>query len=145
MEDIVIDNNVAKNFANPMDQDYKAFIKWLFNKGSLAVCSKLIREYNLTSQLCKSDTNICIILDYLTKRGRLNNISNDRLRLFNIPKRILKTLRSHAKDRFLIKIVLLSFRKLLITLETNLQFDINNYPGYSAIAVSSPCDIPYDS
>jgi hypothetical protein len=28
-KDIFIDNNIAKNFSNPLDPDYKKLIKWL--------------------------------------------------------------------------------------------------------------------
>ena len=29
MKDIFIDNNIAKNFGNPMDEEYQKLIRWL--------------------------------------------------------------------------------------------------------------------
>ena len=31
LKDIFIDSNVAKNFANPLDPEYKKLVNWLMN------------------------------------------------------------------------------------------------------------------
>ena len=57
-KDLFIDNNIAKNFSNPLDPEYKKLIKWLIEFNSnpkkhddnahLVVSQKLIAEYYRT-------------------------------------------------------------------------------------------------
>ena len=59
-KDIFIDNNIAMNFANPSDAEYKKLLCWLYvynhdpNKDAYLVVSiKLIEEYIGTSGNCE--------------------------------------------------------------------------------------------
>ncbi len=47
IKDIFIDNNIAKNFCNPLDPEYKRLIQWLISDSTayLVVSNKLIVEY----------------------------------------------------------------------------------------------------
>jgi hypothetical protein len=143
MKDIFVDNNVAKNFCNPMSQDYKDLIEWLKKHGSLVVSDKLLGEYSSSTSHAYSLTNIGVIVDHLTRAGRLNKIGKPALRAFGIPRRVEKTLRSNREDWVHLKTVLLSFRKIAISRDKKLRYDIENFPRYHAIAVARPSDINY--
>ncbi|MDY6785065.1 MAG: hypothetical protein SW833_21400 [Cyanobacteriota bacterium] len=75
-KDIFIDNNIAKNFANPLDPEYKKLIKWLLtqNDAYLVVSVKLLQEYKSTCANATSPTSIPLIIDRLTRDGRLLKI-----------------------------------------------------------------------
>lgn len=141
--DILIDNNIAKNFANPMDSHYKELVQWLLDEGSLAVCNYLLSEYNRTSQESTSRTNICLVVNLHTTTGRINKIDNKKLKAFGIPKATRKRLLLHEKDIPLLKTVLLSDRKLALTRERTLEASINNYPRGNATAARRPQDLMY--
>jgi hypothetical protein len=82
LKDIFVDTNVAKNFANPQDYEYRKFIRWLLqydesNVGKnayLAMSNKLLAEYGRTVGYPHSMTNIIIIVAKCTQEGRLNKI-----------------------------------------------------------------------
>src|SRR5690554_5087022 len=86
MKDIFIDNNVAKNFATPLDSNYKDLIKWLNefdadivekdpkkigNYAHLVVSQKLLVEYLKSSRNCSKPNAIPSIINRLTIQGRL--------------------------------------------------------------------------
>ena len=143
MKDIFVDNCVAKNFANPLDPEYKALIQWLFDEGFLAVSNKLLGEFGRTSGSCAVGTNIWLIVSHLQTRGRLRHFSNSQLAGFAIPKRVARKLQSNPADHVHIKTVLLSHRKFALTLDAKLYRDINWYPGHKALAANRPQHIPY--
>lgn len=144
MKDLFVDNCAAKNFANPLDPEYKALVRWLMDEeGALVVSNKLLGEYGRTSGGCAGATNIWIVVKRLTDTGRLVKIQNCQLRAFVIPKRISRRLQSNREDHVHIKTVLLSHRKYALTLDTKLCRDLKWYPGYSALAATRPQDIPY--
>ncbi len=70
LKDIFIDNNIAKNFSNPLDPEYKKLIRWLItddrqnsaNNAYLVISPKLIAEYQRTARDALSPTNIVIII-----------------------------------------------------------------------------------
>lgn len=145
MKDIFIDNDAATNFLNPQQEQYKALFKWLMSEGYLVVSQKLLAEYHRTSGACCLAVNICTVVAELTKRGRLVRFGKDNLGQFPIPKRVERKLKSNQKDRVHLKTVLLSVRKYALSMDQNLCDDINNFPGYVALARSDPQAIPYDS
>ena len=60
INDIFIDDNIAKNFANPIDPEYRNLITWLLSyyanpnqDAHLVVSQKLLEEYCGTVGLCK--------------------------------------------------------------------------------------------
>jgi hypothetical protein len=142
-KDLLVDNCIAKNFCNPLDDHYKTFIRWLFEEGELVVTQSLLRDYYASTAASPSPTNIVIIVAKLTADGRLCRFTKQDLDYFQIPKRITRCLRSNRKDWDNIKAVMLSTRKFAISLDNGFVFDVNNYPGYSARAERRPQDLPY--
>lgn len=89
MKDIFIDNNIAKNFANPADQNYKELIQWLLdynededNDAYLVASNKLLKEYLSSSYNCSRPTSIPVIISTLTIQGRLLKVNNQELKEF---------------------------------------------------------------
>jgi hypothetical protein len=122
-KDIFVDNNVAKNFCNPLDNHCKDFIKWLFEEGHLAVSNKILNEYVSSTGSSPSSTNIVIIIARLTQDGRLNKFTKQQLDQFKFAKQIEKRLRCNRKDHAHIKVVLLSDRKFALSLDQNFRYD----------------------
>jgi hypothetical protein len=79
LKDIFIDNNIAKNFCNPLDPQYKNLIKWLMYDSTayLVVSQKLLVEYVGSTGQSPSLTNITVIIDRLTRDGRIIKFSNE--------------------------------------------------------------------
>lgn len=149
MKDIFIDNNVASRFSNPLDPEYLKLIQWLKrydendveNCAFLIVSNKLLKEYYSSSMYATSPTSIPIIIDQLTRDGRLRKFSNLNIidfkkRIFS--KKIVRRLRCNQKDRDHIPIVLQSERKFAITIDDNFIYDLLNFPGYHVTAVKRP-------
>jgi hypothetical protein len=145
MKDVFVDNNVAKNFCNPLDPEYKAFVGWLLTEGALVVTTRILVEYIRSTGNSTSATNIAAIVDALQRSGRLNRISANALRGFAMAERIRRRLRSNTEDHEHIKAVLLSVRKFAISHDDRFRFDLNNYPAYRALAVERPEQLPYAS
>ena len=154
--DILIDNNVTKNFGNPLDSEYKKLVAWLIrhnadhplNDAYLAVSNKLLCEYSRTSGYSQSLTNITVIVDILTREGRLNKISNSLIKKFKskfFRKYVVQRLTCNPSDWDHISVVMLSDRKYALSLDANFRSDVNNFPGFSALAAKRPQDIPYSS
>ena len=100
-KDIFIDNNIAKNFANPMDVEYKKLVQWLMRYNPqnlpgdayLLVSNKLLGEYSRTAFHGFTATCIPIIIDQLTREGRLIKVSNTEIKEFqreHFTKKIVK-------------------------------------------------------
>jgi hypothetical protein len=145
MKDILVDNNIAKNFCNPLDEEYKRFIKWLFCEGSLVVSTQLIVEYHSSCERSGSLTNVMAIIDKQQKEGRLRHFSSKDLRSFKFKPKDERQLLSNKKDRSHIKAVMLSRRKFALSRDQKFRADVNNFPGYSARAEARPEDIPYSA
>jgi hypothetical protein len=154
MKDIFIDNNIAKNFSNPMDDHYKSLIQWLMkyetdNPGSnayLRVSNKLIAEYYRTASLSASSTSIPVIIDKLTREGRLLKLSNSDIKSFqqkHFSKKVRKSLRSNKDDHDHIPIVLLSERKYALSLDDNFIYDLTHFPGFMVRVEKRPEELPY--
>lgn len=154
-KDIIIDHNVAKNFSNPLDNEYKNFVKWLIrydvrnplNNAYLAVSNKLLGEYCTSPGYPHSLTNIIIIIDTFMKQGRLNKISNSAIKNFKrkyFKKHVIRKFTCNRRDWEHIPVVMLSDRKYALSRDANFRNDVNNFTGFSALAVKRPQDIPYD-
>ncbi len=153
-KDIFIDNNIAKNFSNPLDPEYKKLIEWLMkfslddkeNCANLAVSKKLLGEYFRTSRNAFSPTSIPIIIDKLTREGRLNMITNAEIKQFKqiyFTNKILRKLRANTEDREFIAVVLLSYRKYALTVDDDFIYDLVHFPGFNVLAKKHPQDLPY--
>jgi hypothetical protein len=143
MKDLLVDNTVAKNFANPLDPHYKALVHWLFDTGFLVVTQRLLIEYSRTAAAASSNTAMPALVDHLLRNGRLSMFGKKTLSKFSFSTRIRRSLRSNQEDHDTIKAVMLSVRKLALSHDVNLRHDINHFPGYNARAAKRPQDLPY--
>ena len=155
MKDLFIDNNVAKNFANPLDIEYKKLIKWLIkndrqypdNNAYLVVSNKLLGEYSSSSALSPSNTSMPVIIDMLTREGRLNKISNNMIKAFKrlyFSKVRQNKMRSNIKDRDHIPVVLLSHRKFALSIDRNFIHDLKLFTSYRVTVEKRPESLPYE-
>ena len=157
-KDLFIDNNVASKFSNPQDNEYIKLAQWLLtfdvedvenkdNYAHLVVSSKLLTEYNRSATNAKSDTSIPLIIDILTRQGRLVNISNQQIKDFKaayFTKTVERKLRSNSEDRNHIPLVLLSDRKYALTFDDNLTYDLEHFSGFRVKVEKKPENLPYE-
>ncbi len=156
MKDIFIDTNIVKNFNNPLDPEYKKLITWLqHTKGPtipkeeqahLVISQKLLNEYNRSCGTQLGATNILILIALLQREGRLNNINQklvDDFRQRHFTARIESKLQCNNEDRKLIPVVLLSHRKMALTLDQNFSKDLFAFRGYTPTVASRPEKLPY--
>jgi hypothetical protein len=163
-KDLFIDNNITKNFANPLDPEYKKLIQWLMNydekaityddKGEkintnsayLVVSNKLLAEYQRSSGTATSATNITIIIAKLTREGRLVKISNQAIKAFkqqHFTPKVIRKLTCNQEDRDHIPVVLLSDRKYALSLDDKFRQDLTDFPGFKVLVAERPQEIPY--
>ncbi len=153
-KDIFIDNNVAKNFSNPLDDEYKKLIAWLMKydpekndeNAYLVVSNKLMGEYLRTSSLALSSTSVPIIIDKMTREGRLFKIENREIKAFqqkHFTKQCIKKLRSNRDDHDHIPVVVLSYRKYALSLDNDFIYDLTHFPGFQVKAEKRPEQLPY--
>lgn len=154
-KDIFIDNNIAKNFTNPMDDEYIKLVQWLIKYNTqnlsensyLVVSNKLLGEYGRTSSTGFTATSIPVIIDKLTREGRLMKVTNTEIKEFQreyFTKKILKNLRSNKNDHDHIPVVLLSDRKYALSRDENFIYDLVHFPGFKARVEKRPGNLPYD-
>ncbi|MDQ0964732.1 hypothetical protein QFZ20_000135 [Flavobacterium sp. W4I14] len=161
MKDIFIDNNVAKNFATPLDPNYKSLIKWLFhfdkedvakspeNKGNyahLVVNQKLLNEYAGSSKGCLKGTAIPAIISKLTIDGRLIKKEKKEIEKFvqdNFSKRTYNNFNSNLEDHIHIPTVLMSVRRFVLTYDDNLIKDLKTFIKYNVTVESRPENLNY--
>jgi hypothetical protein len=153
MKDLFIDNNIAKNFANPVDPNYKELIDWLcyFDKNSadnafLVVSNKILNEYLSSSINCFKQSSIPIIIDKLTREGRLKKFENSAIRDFqnkHFKKIVVSKLLSNKEDHAHLAIVLMSDRKYALTIDNNLYCDLKNFPGFNVTVEKRPENLDY--
>lgn len=155
--DIFIDNNIASKFNNPADVNYKELTKWLLDnhnipssgeddRAYLVVSNKLLAEYGRSCSLARGATAITIIVDKLTKDGRLIKINNNQIKDFKakyFTKTIQKKLQSNTEDREHIPVVLLSNRKYALIRDKKFASDLKNFPGFIVLVSDRPENIPY--
>lgn len=139
-KDIFINTNIAKNFKNPADPEYKKLLAWLFREGVWVVNQKLLVEYGNTNQ------TILVLINELQKQGRIKKFKTSELDKFLFEKSFEKRLISNKKDWIHLKTIWLSTRKIGITIDSGLRNDVKNSPlqnGIQPRAVSRPQDIDY--
>jgi hypothetical protein len=148
MKDIFVDNNIAVQFTNPMDDYFKEFIRWLIefnndceNDAYLVVSNKILSEYLRSCNGCFKENSIPMIIAKFTREGRLIKIANHDISEFknqHYRKKIKNQLRSNYQDQDHLPIVLISNRKMALSNDTNLIYDIIHFPGYSSYASNRP-------
>lgn len=157
-KDLFIDNNIAKNFSNPQDEEYIKLTKWLIkfnssdienkdNYAHLVVSQKLLVEYLRTSMGATSDTAIPIIIEKMQREGRLIMISNQQIKDFKsayYSKAVERNLRSNKEDKEHIPLVLLSDRKFALSYDDNFTYDLKHFAGFTVRVEKRPEDLPYE-
>lgn len=161
MKDIFIDNNIAKNFSNPIDVEYKNLIQWINdydedgvknNKkkkedfAHLVVNQKLLVEYNRSAMNCFHNTSIPVLIAILTRQGRLVRLDNNEIKEFKnkvFTKSILRNIASNEEDHCHICSIISSNRKMALTYDVNLTKDLLNFPGHNIIVSDRPEKINY--
>ena len=154
LKDIFIDNNIAKNFSNPLDPEYKKLIRWLMQcdavhpaaNAYLVVSNKLIAEYQRTARNATLATSIPMVISQLTKEGRLIKISNQAIKDFQhayFSKSVVKKLTCNYEDREHLPVVLLSQRKYALSLDDKFIADLEHFPGFVVLVKKRPEELPY--
>ncbi len=145
-KDIFIDNNIAKDFASPPDEEYKQLIRWLLeydeeqeeNNAYLVVSNGLIQEYMRSARAARSATSITAIVAKLTREGRLQKITNQQIKAFqqkHFTKKVQKKLICNCEDRNLMPVVFLSERKYVLTIDVKFANDLINFPKFGKLVV----------
>jgi hypothetical protein len=153
-KDIFIDNNIAKDFATPIDKEYKELIDWLirndpFNKQNnayLVVSNLLIKEYYSSAQNAYSKTCMPVIIDILLKDGRLSKFTNKEIQGFNrkyLKKAVISKLQCNKNDRDHISIICMSDRRMALSLDAKFMKDLANFPKFNITVGCKPSDIDY--
>lgn len=133
MKDIVIDATAIRLFGVAKDIEFIKFFSWLQNDGVLTVSSYLIKDYNgFRSHY------IAALLSHLINSGRFNKI----------PTKTIKSFKDHhyryrCNDRFHVRLVMLSDRRLALSNDDNFIYDVNNFPGMRSTAARRPSQLPY--
>ena len=151
-KDIFIDNNIAKNFGNPQDPEYKKLQKWLMDnvtesKSYLVVSNKLLAEYYRSVGQSYYQNSIPSIIDKLTREQRLIKISNEEIKKFKrqyFTNKIKRKITCNKEDQEHLPVVLLSNRKYVLTLDQKFTYDLLNFPGFKVIVCDKPQNLPYD-
>ena len=155
MKDLFIDNNIAKNFANPLDIEYKKLVKWLLQprknntraNAYLVASNHLSMEYGRTCCGAGSSTSIPVIIGKLQADGRLRKFTNKQIKTFKArycSARVKRRLTCNYDDReFHIPTVLMSYRKYALSRDGNFRTDLINFPGFTVLAEKRPQDLPY--
>lgn len=137
MNDIVVDTSVMRLFGRAKDQEFRDFFRWLKEDGTLTVSQYLLNEYYRVG----SNDIWSFLNDLITfNRKRYNRI--DRGRIDSIDDKHFRY-RCNTKDRVHVKLVMVSFRRLALSQDRRFVYDVNNFPGYQAIAARKPNDLPY--
>ena len=161
-KDIFIDNNIASKFSNPQDPEYIKLTKWLMffdskeaadsenskdNFAHLVVSQKLLIEYFKSSKGATSSSSIPVIIDKLTREGRLIKFSIDEINDFKqayFSKKVIKNFESNHQDWELLPIIFLSDRKFALSYDDKFTKDIENFPKFTATVAKRPEDLPYN-
>ena len=141
--DLFVDSNVSGHFAKPVRADYKTLIEWLRDEGCLVVCQSLIKEYHDAVQGSQVPTTLVALVNKLQRGGRLRRFSKKELQAFSLREHVRRRLRSNRADHDLIKVVMLSDRKLALSKDRKLAQDINDFPGFDARCEDAPSKMPY--
>jgi hypothetical protein len=83
------------------------------------------------------------IIEQQLRRGINARISNDELKKLKFKPKQEKKLKSHKKDYPVIKTVLLSGRKMIVTQEEKVIDDLHAFPGVSCICGKDIDEVEY--
>ena len=120
MNDIVIDTNVMRLFDAPADRRYKALFEWIVNFGYLALSQKLVVEY-----FGSGNRLLAVLINDLTNKKRINRIGSGLINNFTEDRHYKYT--CNGEDILHARLVFLSRRKLLVTIDNRLETDVNGF------------------
>lgn len=157
-KDIFIDNNIASKFSNPQDPEYIKLTQWLMffdskdeenkdNYAHLVVSQKLLVEYFKSAKNATSTSSIPVIIDKLTREGRLVKFSNDEINDFKqtyFSKKVIKNFKSNHQDWELLPVIFLSDRKFALSYDEKFATDILEFPKFTATVAKRPENLPYN-
>ncbi len=133
--DIVVDSNVMRLYGAAHDPAFKAFFSWLRTAGVLACSQKMLVEYSRTGS-----SLIAALLDELLLASRFRKYSGDQIA--TIKQRHYK-FRSNYADHVHVKLVMCTCRRLCLSQDDSLRYDVTHFPGFAAQAAARPEDLPY--
>jgi hypothetical protein len=119
--DIVADANVMRLYDKPSDPDMQRFFAWLASAGTLAVSSWLLEEYGRTQ-----NRDLAGLIQLLMRAKRLSRIDNPVINAFSDDRHYGYT--CNYKDIRHARLVFLSRRKRLVTIDRKLRNDVNGFP-----------------
>ncbi len=117
---IVIDTNVIRLYDEPADPIFKALFKWLGERGSLVVSQKLVVEYGGTG-----NPLLAGLISQLIARKRFIRVQKHELDSFTADRHY--NYRCNPKDKWHARLVFISPRKLLVSLDNNFVADVNGF------------------
>lgn len=129
IKDIVIDANVMCLYDKPKYPSILALFEWLKSTGTLAVSKSLITEY-----MGSSNQLILVLINHLSRDNRYHMYSKSELNAFTLDRHYNYT--CNGKDVPHARLVLISYRKRLVSFDGNLINDINKFKKVNGI---KPC------
>lgn len=159
MKDIFIDASIAIKFAKPPNEDYLKLIRWLQfedktepqNNAFLLVSKLIVNEYFGSCKNYNEGTSITAIYDKMQKSKRVNRKERSEIESFikkHFTPKIWKSLRCKRRDTNdpkHIALILLSDRKMALTDDTDLLYDLLNFPKFKKIikVERNPANLDY--
>jgi predicted nucleic acid-binding protein len=125
-KDIVIDTNVIRLYDEPGDPIFKALFAWLGQHGTLVVSQKLVTEYGGTG-----NELLAGLIGQLMKTKRFIRVQTSELKAFKADAHY--NYLCNKKDVWHARLVFVSRRKLLVSLDNNLVDDVNGFQKISGI------------
>lgn len=145
MKDIVLDSMIALNLCTPIQPHYRELAEWLRDEGIIRYCNYLYGEYSRCCATSPSTTSVIYLIELQNRKGIAGKISNEQLKAFRFTPKQLRSMKSHTKDHPILKTVLLSERKILVSKEQNLIDDLESFPGADCVCCTEIDQIDYKS
>ena len=141
MKDIFIDAQVANKFAKPPDEHYSDLSDWLWDNNNsdknenahLVVCQKLINDYFRGNRHCAKSRSICSIYDKMMREDRILKKTSKEIEDFQkkyFRWKDIRCKRTGSSDPSLIPLIFLSKRKIGLSDDEHLLYDIINLPQW---------------
>ncbi len=135
VEDIVVDTTVMRLYGVAKDPTFKAFFAWLRGKGTLACSKKLLMEYGRVQSMF-----ITTLMDELIRSGRFQNYAKERIAKI---KDSHFQYRCNYEDRWHLRLVMCTYRRLCLSQDNKLVEDVNCFSGFYARAARNPGELDY--
>ncbi len=133
-KDIVIDVNVMCLYDTSSHNTYTKLFYWLREEGTLTVGPNLIKEYRRSGKKL-----IMILINELQRDDRYNLVDNSRINSFTDDRHFKYT--CNFKDEEHARVVFLSYRKKLVTLDKRFKADVNNFKKIGGVKPCA-CSVP---